>query len=138
MRSKNSMLMALLFLISFQVFSQTEAQIKYDKERFENRANELKEQLVSDIIKGLKVGEFEEHIVSLSIHSYFEEVTKIYMFDLPAFEKQDLITQFEIKHFNDLNTILDQEQIDYIINQLRGDWKKDQKKKKRKKKKKNK
>jgi len=120
------------FLFSTQGFSQTAAQIRYDKERFEEKSNEIKAQLIGDIIDSLKVDDFEKQIVTQSIESYFTEVTKIYMLDLPVFEKKDLITQLDGRHFEDLKTILDQEQIDFILSQIKGDWKKNQKKKKRK------
>jgi len=134
-----------LFLIIITVciynsngFSQTAAEIKYNKEHYEEKSNEIKAQLISDIIEALNVDDFEKQIVTQSIESYFVEVTKIYVLDLPAFEKQDLVTQLEGRHFNDIKTIITQEQIDFILNQIKGDWKKNQKKKKRKKRKKNK
>ena len=62
----------------------------------------------------------------------FQSVTKGFYEGIPVYEKQDLVNQLDARHFNDLKTILKQEQIDFIINQLKGDWKKDKKKKKRK------
>ncbi|WP_033958129.1 hypothetical protein [Psychroserpens jangbogonensis] len=137
MISKKYILIALAFMFSLQGFSQTDAQIKYDKERYEKKSKEIKAQLISDIVEALKVDDFKQHIITLSIESYFVEITKIYMYDLRAFEKEDLVTELDKRHFNDIKTILDQEQIDFILNQIKGDWKKDQKDKKKKKKKKN-
>lgn len=125
-------------LCSIQGYSQTAAEIKHNKERYEAKAKEIKAQLINDIVAELKVDDFKKHIISQSIESYLVEVSKIYMLDLPGFEKQDLVTQLESRHFNDLKTVLDQEQIDFILNQIKGDWKKEQKKKKKKKKKKTK
>ncbi len=134
MKRKKNIFIALVFMFSIHGFSQTAAEMKYDKERFENKANEMKAQLINDIIAELKVDAFEKQIVTQSIHSYFNEVTKIYMLDLSTFEKQDLVTELDKRHFNDLKTMLDQDQIDFILNQIKGDWQKNQKKKKKKKK----
>lgn len=136
MKSKKNILAILTFMLSVLGFSQTEAEIKYERERYEERSKEIRAQVVNDIVEALKVDAFEKQIITQSIESYFVEVTKIFMYDLPAFEKQDLVTQLDARHFNDLKTILEQEQIDFILAQLKGDWKKDQKSKKRKKKRK--
>lgn len=132
---KNVMFVLVLTLSSFS-FAQTAAEIKYDKERYEEKSKEIKAEIISDIVEALNLDAFKKQIVSQTIESYFEEITKIYRYDLPVFEKEDLVTQLDGRHFNDLKTILKQEQIDFILAQLKGDWKKDQKKKKKKKKRK--
>ncbi len=137
MRRNLFLVSAFMFLFSIQGFSQTDAELKYDRERYEKKANEMKAELTNDIIEELKVDAFEKVIITQSINSYFKEVTKIYKFDVSSFEKQDLVTKLDARHFNDLKTILDQEQIDFILNQIKGEWKKNQKKKKKKKKRKN-
>jgi CelD/BcsL family acetyltransferase involved in cellulose biosynthesis len=129
------MFVLVLTLSSFS-FAQTAAEIKYDKERYEEKSKEIKAEIISDIVEALNLDAFKKQIVSQTIESYFEEITKIYRYDLPVFEKEDLVTQLDGRHFNDLKTILKQEQIDFILAQLKGDWKKDQKKKKKKKKRK--
>ena len=133
---KNGILV-LTLILSVYGYAQTEAEIKYEKERYEEKSKEIKAEIISDITNALNLDAFKKQIVTQSIESYFEEVTKIYLYDLPVYEKQDLVTQLDARHFNDLKTILEQKQIDFIINQLRGDWKKDKKKKKRKKRKQN-
>ncbi len=134
MRRNLFLVSAFMFLFSIQGFSQTDAELKYDRERYEKKANEMKAELTNDIIEELKVDAFEKVIITQSINSYFKEVTKIYKFDVSSFEKQDLVTKLDARHFNDLKTILDQEQIDFILNQIKGEWKKNQKKKKKKRK----
>ena len=137
MKFIRSSIIMLTLILSGYGYSQTEAEIKYEKERYEEKTKEIKAQIVSDITDALNLDAFKKQIVTQSIESYFEEVTKIYSYDLPVYEKQDLVTQLDARHFNDLKTILKQEQIDFIINQLKGDWKKDKKKKKRKRRKQN-
>lgn len=129
--SKNIIIVFFLTVCSYG-FSQTAAEIKYDKERYEEKTKEIKNEIINDITGALNLDDFEKQIVTQSIESYFEEVTKIYTYEVPVYEKQDLVNQLDARHFNDLKTILEQEQIDFIINQLKGDWKKDKKKKKRK------
>lgn len=132
MRFLKSIIIVFSLILSSYGFSQTTAEVKYDKERYEEKSKELKAEIISDITEALKLDAFKKQIVTQSIEAYFEELTKIYMYDLAVFEKQDLVTQLDARHFNDLQTILEQEQIDFILNQLKGDWKKDKKKKKRK------
>lgn len=138
MRFNKTILIVLVLSINSYVFSQTAAEIKYDRERYEEKSKEIKAEIVNDITNALNLDAFKKQIVSQTIESYFEEVTKIYMYDLPVFEKQDLVTELDSRHFNDLKTILDQDQIDFILAQLKGDWKKDKKNKKKKRKKKKK
>ncbi|WP_435412760.1 hypothetical protein [Psychroserpens mesophilus] len=132
MRFLKSIIIVFSLILSSYGFSQTTAEVKYDKERYEEKSKELKAEIISDITEALKLDAFKKQIVTQTIEAYFEELTKIYMYDLAVFEKQDLVTQLDARHFNDLQTILEQEQIDFILNQLKGDWKKDKKKKKRK------
>jgi hypothetical protein len=137
MMTKSILIISCVLLFTLQGYSQTAAELKYQRESFEKQANELKEELINDVTEALNVDDFKKQIVTQSLYSYFDELTKIYMLDLPAFEKQDLVTQLDGRHFNDLKTILEQEQIDFILKQLKGDWKEAKKKKKRKKRKKN-
>ncbi|WP_040249301.1 hypothetical protein [Psychroserpens mesophilus] len=132
MRFLKSIIIVFSLILSSYGFSQTTAEVKYDKERYEEKSKELKAEIISDITEALELDAFKKQIVTQTIEAYFEELTKIYMYDLAVFEKQDLVTQLDARHFNDLQTILEQEQIDFILNQLKGDWKKDKKKKKRK------
>lgn len=128
--------LACFLLFCSQGNAQSEAEIRHEQERFAERQEKMKTQIINDIVEALKVDAFEKQIVTQSIESYLKEVTKIYMLDLPVFEKKDLVVQLEDRHFNDLKAIISQEQIDFILNQIKGDWKKDQKKKKKKKRKK--
>lgn len=135
--TKSILIITCVLFFTLQGYSQTAAELKYQRESFEKQTNELKEELINDVSEALNVDDFKKQIISQSLYSYFDELTKIYMLDLPAFEKQDLVTQLDGRHFNDLKTILEQEQIDFILKQLKGDWKENKKKKKKKRKKNN-
>ncbi|MEY8849121.1 hypothetical protein AB9K26_09905 [Psychroserpens sp. XS_ASV72] len=131
-------LIYLLFFFSLSIsYSQSEAEIERLKERYAERTKELKDEIVTMIAEDLKLDAFEKEIVSQSIFSYYDEVQKINVMNIPIFEKRDLVSQLDGSHFNDLKTILNEEQISYILEQLKGDWKQNKKDKKRKKRRKN-
>ncbi|MFK7781207.1 hypothetical protein [Psychroserpens sp.] len=117
-------------------FSQTEAEIRYAQESYKEKAEEVKTQLISDICSELKLDAFENQIVSQSIRSYFDEVQRVYISNHTNLEKRELLELVDKNHFNDLKTILKPEEITFILNQIKGDWKKNQKKLKKKRKKK--
>ncbi|NRA94097.1 MAG: hypothetical protein HRU26_15710 [Psychroserpens sp.] len=137
-----SLFLIALCFCSVSVFAQTEAEKRYDKERFEERANEIKAKMVSDISTELELDAFEKEIVSQTILSYFDEVQRIYVMNVDVNDKRALLDLLDKKHFNDLKNILSEEEVDFILDQIKGDWKKNQKelekkRKKNKKKKKN-
>ncbi len=118
--------------------SQTEAERKYAIESFKEQAEEVKSNLINDVCAELNLDEFETQIVSQTMYSYFNEIQRIYAMKIEALEKQELRDILDRTHFKDLESILEKHEIDFILNQIKGDWKKNQKqlKKKRKKRKK--
>lgn len=122
----------------FTMNSQTEAERKYAIESFKEQAEEVKSNLINDVCAELNLDEFETQIVSQTMYSYFNEIQRIYAMKIEALEKQELRDILDRTHFKDLESILEKHEIDFILNQIKGDWKKNQKqlKKKRKKRKK--
>ena len=138
MKTKHIICFIIALVSSTMLFGQTDAERRYAIESFKEQAAEVKANLINDVCAELKLDAFETQIVSQTMYDYFDEIQRIYTMKVQAVEKQELIDILDRTHFKDLETMLEKEEIDFILNQIKGDWKKNQKqlKKKRKKKKK--
>ena len=122
-----------LILFSFNVQAQTKAE--KEKAEYEQKVEERKAEYIANIVNSFELDEFQKHMLTLRLQSYYVEVTKISVLDIPAFEKKALVEDFGINHFKDFEDMLGKEFVDKLLKKAKGEDQTDQKKKKKKKKK---
>lgn len=123
-----------LLVCGLTVNAQTKAE--KDQARFERQIEEKKAEYIANIVNGFELDEFQKHILTQQLHSYYDELSKIKMLDIPTFEKTTLINDLNNSHFKDFEQMLGKEFVTKLIEKAKGEDKTDQKKKKKKKKKK--
>jgi hypothetical protein len=125
-----------LTLLVFSVTAIAQTKAEKDQARFERQIEEQKAEYIANIVNGFDLDEFQKHILTQQLHSYYDEVSKINMLEIPSFEKTTLINDLNNTHFKDFENMLGKEFVTKLIEKAKGEDKTDQKKKKKKKKKK--
>ena len=125
-----------LTLLVFSVSAIAQTKAEKDQARFERQIEEQKAEYIANIVNGFDLDEFQKHILTQQLHSYYDEVSKIKMLEIPSFEKTTLINDLNSSHFKDFENMLGKEFVTKLIEKAKGEDKTDQKKKKKKKKKK--
>jgi hypothetical protein len=123
-----------LTLLVFSVTAIAQTKAEKDQARFERQIEEQKAEYIANIVNGFDLDEFQKHILTQQLHSYYDEVSKINMLEIPSFEKTTLINDLNNTHFKDFENMLGKEFVTKLIEKAKGEDKTDQKKKKKKKK----
>ncbi|MFK7781972.1 hypothetical protein [Psychroserpens sp.] len=125
-----------LWLIVFSL--NLEAQTKAEKERakIEDKIEMKLSQYIANIIDGFDLDEFQKHILTQRLNTYYDELKKINLLNIKEHEKTALVNDLDSIHFKDIEEMLGEEFVDKLIEKAKGNDKSDQKKKKKKRKKK--
>ncbi|WP_156115526.1 hypothetical protein [Psychroserpens sp. Hel_I_66] len=106
--------------------------------KYEAEMEQKKKEYITDFVATLKVDDFQKEIIVQSMESYFEEYQKINMLSLRDFERKAYVQKLDDTHFSDLKAIVSEENMEEIMDAVKGKWDpKEAKKKKKKRKKKN-
>ncbi|MGS2726051.1 hypothetical protein ACU8DI_05540 [Psychroserpens sp. BH13MA-6] len=127
----------LCFFVTTSAFAQTE-QEKAQMEKYKEKLEGQKQAYIKDFIATLKVDDFQKEIITQSMDTYFDEVTKIHKLGLRELERKDAINKLDAQHFTDVKAIVSEDTMDKIMDAVKGEWDHKEAKKKQKKRKKNK
>ncbi len=127
----------ILFLISTSIYAQNAATVEKQKERYEEKVEEDKQNYISELLKTLEVDDFQKEIIKQTMDSYFNEVVKMQGLGLKSYEFKDELVKLRERHFADVKAIVSEETMNKIDDALTGEWKPKDEKKKRKKRKRN-
>lgn len=132
---KNIFLFLSLFFIGFACYSQPTEEVA--RARYEQELKEKKAEFISNIVSGFdELDEFQKHILTQQVASYYAKVQDIYRLDIPIFEKQTLVEDLNATHFKDFEKMFGEDFIEKLLKKVKGEDLSDQKKKKKKKRKK--
>lgn len=123
-----------LFVFSFNVQAQTKAE--KEKAEYERKVEEKKAEYIANIVNSFELDEFQKQMLTIRLHSYYQEVTKISLLDVPSFEKKTLVEDFGLSHFKDFEEMLGKDFVAKLLEKAKGEDQSDQKKKKKRKKRK--
>ncbi|MBR9914945.1 MAG: hypothetical protein GYB32_08990 [Algicola sp.] len=127
----------LCFFVTTSAFAQTE-QEKAQMEKYKEKLEGKKQAYIKDFIATLKVDDFQKEIITQSMDTYFDEVTKIHKLGLRELERKDAINKLDAQHFTDVKAIVSEDTMDKIMDAVKGEWDHKEAKKKQKRRKKNK
>nr|WP_321245506.1 hypothetical protein [uncultured Psychroserpens sp.] len=108
------------------------------KLKYEAEMEKKKKEYINDFVGTLKVDDFQKEIIKQQMESYFEEFKKINLLRLREFEHKALVQKLDDTHFADLKAMITEEQMEKIMDALKGKWNHSEEKKKKKKEKKRK
>ena len=116
------------------------SQAAEEKQKLKNEAEmeKKKKEYINDFVGTLKVDDFQKEIIKQQMESYFEEFKKINLLRLREFEHKALVQKLDDTHFADLKAMITEEQMEKIMDALKGKWNHSEEKKKKKKEKKRK
>lgn len=124
-----------LCLIAFGCNLQAQTKAEKDQEKIEKLIEDQKSEYINNIVTGFEeLDEFQKHVLTQRLHTYYQEVQKIHTTDLKEFEKNSLINDLNATHFKDFEDMLGKEFVAKLVEKAKGDDKSDQKKKTKKKK----
>ena len=127
-------------MVSLPSYSQTSDDVEKQREEFEKKAEEELTRRINAFVVELNVDDFQKEIIKQKLHSYYKEQRLIYTNnELKYFERDELITNLNNTHFEDINNMLSEDtkdQIQLFIKDVGTTLEKEKKKKKKNKKKK--
>ena len=115
----------------------SEEEIKKQQEKFEKEMIERREEYVANFLTTLEADDFQKEIIKQTLNDYFEK--KIAIFKTPferTIERQDAVKALNKTHFEELKTLISENDMAKINAMIEGEF--DEKEAKKKKKRKNK
>ena len=132
--------LVMTLLVSFPAYSQTQDDAQKQREEFEKNVQEELTKRINAFVSELSVDDFQKEIIKQKLHSYYKEQRLIYTNnELKYFERDELVTNLNNTHFEDINNMLSEDtkdQIQLFIKDVGTTLEKEKKKKKKNKKKK--
>ena len=117
----------------------SEEEIKRQQEKFAKEMDERREEYVANFLTTLEADDFQKEIIKQTLNDYFEK--KIALFKIPferSIEREDAVKALNKSHFEELKTLISEDDMTKINAMIEGEFDEDDVKKKKKKRKKDK